>query len=91
MIVNKQNRNEVAWVAPKMDRWKMNFDEASKGNPGKSGTGCIIRDEKGEYVWAASKCLEITTKNEAEMEALILGLKLCIAINIKIIDIEGDS
>jgi ribonuclease HI len=50
-------------------------DGASRGNPGESGVGVIVRDETGREVLRISRYLGTTTNNIAEYTALILLLK----------------
>ncbi len=44
-----------------------------------SGVAVVVRNAQGQIMDAASCCLEGMTNNEAEYEALILGLKLVLA------------
>ncbi len=52
----------------------LHIDGASKGNPGKAGVGVCITNEDGKTVSALSRYLGHKTNNEAEYEALLLGL-----------------
>lgn len=45
-----KNRKKVRWISPKKDWTKLNFDGASRGNPGKAGYGAVIRDENGSFL-----------------------------------------
>ena len=40
----------VYWVKPSCDRFKLNIDGSSLGNPGSLGAGGVIRDFKGDMV-----------------------------------------
>eukprot|EP00253_Pinus_taeda_P028233 PITA_28233 len=42
-----QNRDDCQWQAPPTGTFMLNFDGASKGNPGEAGFGGIIRDSEG--------------------------------------------
>ena len=71
--------------------YKLQFDGASKGNPGICGAGFVIyRDnttiERG-YAMMSLK----NTNNFAEYSALLLGIKKVIELEIKDIIVEGDS
>ena len=71
------------------------FDGASRGNPGKSGAGCFLQfsnNEKKELYQA----LGTSTNNQAEYQAVILGLKFLLneyanVSDIRNIMIRGDS
>ncbi|XP_004489328.1 uncharacterized protein [Cicer arietinum] len=66
------------------------FDGASKGNPGPSGAGAILRAEDGK-VYRLREGVGIQTNNVAEYRALILGLKQAIKKGYKHIHVQGDS
>jgi len=68
----------------------MNFDGASKGNPGLSGAGAVIY-ENGEEIWSAAEFLGYKTNNQAEYQALILGLKGALNLGITVLSVFGDS
>ena len=50
-------------------------DGGSRGNPGPSAIGVVIKNDKNEIVLRASKYIGETTNNVAEYEALILALQ----------------
>ena len=50
-------------------------DGGSRGNPGPSAIGAVIKNDKNEIVLKASKYIGETTNNVAEYEALILALQ----------------
>lgn len=50
-------------------------DGGSRGNPGPSGAGAVIRDESGNIVATVSQFLGIRTNNYAEYEAVILAFE----------------
>ncbi len=50
-------------------------DGASRGNPGESGVGVIVRDEAGREVFSLSGYLGTATNNVAEYTALVLLLR----------------
>ena len=68
----------------------MNFDGASKGNPGLSGAGAVIY-KNGEEIWHSCKFLGIKTNNQSEYSALILGLKGALTLGITNLSVLGDS
>lgn len=50
-------------------------DGAARGNPGLAGAGVIIKDEHGRNVETIGRFLGVTTNNQAEYHALIVGLE----------------
>ena len=60
------------------------FDGCSKGNPGPSGSGAVIKGH-----WSGCEYVGTTTNNVAEYKGLILGLKH--AKDFKKITVKGDS
>ncbi|MFA6519066.1 MAG: ribonuclease HI family protein [Candidatus Shapirobacteria bacterium] len=50
-------------------------DGGSRGNPGLSGCGVVITDNKGNIQYQDSKYLGVKTNNQAEYSGLILALK----------------
>lgn len=50
-------------------------DGGSRGNPGPAGCGAVITDDHGKVLKKLKKYLGVTTNNQAEYQALILGLK----------------
>jgi ribonuclease HI len=50
-------------------------DGASKGNPGHSGIGVVIKDEAGQVLAQIARYIGVTTNNVAEYQALIVGIQ----------------
>jgi len=50
-------------------------DGGARGNPGPAGTGVVIYDENKKVVQKLAKYLGKQTNNQAEYQALILGLR----------------
>jgi len=70
--------------------YTMNFDGASKGNPGLAGAGAVIY-KNGDEIWSSCKNLGIKTNNQAEYSALILGLEGALTLGITCLSVLGDS
>lgn len=71
--------------------YKMNFDGCSKNNPGLSGAGAVIYHFDKE-IWSEDSFVgDMVTNNHAEYAGLILGLKQAKLLNIKNLQVEGDS
>ncbi|XP_042969782.1 uncharacterized protein LOC122302545 isoform X2 [Carya illinoinensis] len=69
----------------------LQFDGASKGNPGQAGAGAVLRAEDGSMVCRLSEGVGIATNNVAEYRAVILGLKHALKKGYKYIRVQGDS
>lgn len=69
----------------------LEFDGASKGNPGQAGAGAVLRAEDGSMVCRLSEGVGIATNNVAEYRAVILGLKHALKEGYKHIRVRGDS
>ncbi|KAL4499324.1 hypothetical protein ABPG72_006910 [Tetrahymena utriculariae] len=73
-------------------QYKLEFDGTSKGNPGRSGAGFIIKDS-----YTDNKLLEYSvevgtkTINQSEYLALIYGMYTCYKLGIRQLTIQGDS
>ncbi|GAB2222803.1 hypothetical protein Droror1_Dr00016930 [Drosera rotundifolia] len=67
------------------------FDGASKGNPGPAGAGAIVRAENGTVVWRLREGVGIATNNVAEYRGVILGLKYALNRGYKHVRVRGDS
>lgn len=85
----RRNEKNVAKIFPSAD-YKLNFDGASKGNPGLSGAGMVIY-KNGEEIWSSCKFIGYKTNNQAEYSALILGLDNALKLGIKRLSVLGDS
>uniref|UniRef100_A0A6C0HEQ5 RNase H type-1 domain-containing protein n=1 Tax=viral metagenome TaxID=1070528 RepID=A0A6C0HEQ5_9ZZZZ len=68
----------------------LQFDGGAVPNPGKAA-GAAVLFFNGELIHERAKYLEHATNNEAEYTGLIVGLELCLELNIKNLKITGDS
>lgn len=78
---------------PSQSEILMQFDGGSRGNPGKAGSGVIIKD-KHNRCWEGYKYLgDNITNNFAEYEGLIIGLKYLRYHNLleHAVEVQGDS
>ncbi|KAI4314280.1 hypothetical protein L6164_027205 [Bauhinia variegata] len=69
----------------------LEFDGASKGNPGKAGAGAILRTGDGSLICRLREGVGIATNNVAEYRAMILGMKYALKKGFTGIRIQGDS
>ncbi|XP_050872550.1 uncharacterized protein LOC127075142 isoform X2 [Lathyrus oleraceus] len=67
------------------------FDGASKGNPGRAGAGAILRSKDGNVIHRVREGVGIATNNFAEYRAAILGMKYALKKGFTNICIQGDS
>jgi ribonuclease HI len=74
-----------------LDPWQLFTDGASKGNPGLAGAGWMLINEQDSIVVKDSKFLGEATNNEAEYQALILGLMNALSCGVQEIRIHMDS
>ncbi|GLJ21869.1 hypothetical protein SUGI_0409010 [Cryptomeria japonica] len=65
--VKKLDMQKVRWKAPDKGWTKLNFDGASKGNPGKAGFRTILRNGDGSFIQGVYGNLGEITNNEAEI------------------------
>jgi len=89
MFKNLKKDSKDAKVFP-ISEYTMNFDGASKGNPGLSGAGAVIYKNQ-EEIWSAAKFVGFKTNNQSEYSALILGLKGALNLGISHLSVLGDS
>jgi len=84
-------QKQVTWKPPPKHTFKLNFDGASKGNPGLAGFGGIIRNHEGEPLILYYGNIGWDTNNSAELEGLWQGLLLAGGHNFHSLEVEGDS
>ncbi|XP_074301325.1 uncharacterized protein LOC141632706 [Silene latifolia] len=70
-------------------RWVLYVDRAS--NMRGTGVGLALRSPQGEHIFQAVRCEFKATDNEAEYEALILGLQLALDLRVSHIEVYSDS
>ncbi|XP_076943469.1 uncharacterized protein LOC143613715 [Bidens hawaiensis] len=69
----------------------LEFDGASKGNPGQAGAGAVLRTDDGNLICRLREGLGIATNNVAEYRACILGLRYALSKGFTSIRVLGDS
>ncbi|XP_074274458.1 uncharacterized protein LOC141598648 [Silene latifolia] len=69
----------------------LEFDGASKGNPGPAGAGAVLRTLNGSVICKIRQGLGTATNNVAEYQAVILGLKRALEMGYTSIQAKGDS
>ncbi|XP_059648972.1 uncharacterized protein LOC132294941 isoform X2 [Cornus florida] len=68
----------------------LEFDGASKGNPGQAGAGAVLRNNDGS-ICRLREGLGIATNNVAEYRAVILGLRYALKKGFTNVRVLGDS
>jgi len=71
--------------------WRLFTDGASKGNPGPAGAGWVLTSDQDSDSFKECKFLGQATNNEAEYQALILGLQQALSYGVQEIKIYMDS
>ena len=75
----------------KFEELKLYTDGGSRGNPGPSASGFVLQDESGEVVEKGGEYLGITTNNQAEYQAVKLGLETAKKLGAKKVHGHMDS
>lgn len=66
-------------------------DGGSRGNPGPSAAGYILFDQAGEIVGQGGEYLGVTTNNQAEYQAVHIGLEAALARGWRTLECRLDS
>jgi ribonuclease HI len=86
-----QTPSPSTWSPPPAHFIKVNFDGASKGNPGPAGYGAVLRNSAGEILGLAAGFIGDSTNNVAELTGLLRGIQLASDRGHQRIILEGDS
>lgn len=82
---------KVMWEYPPEGWHKYNTDGASRGNPGISSYAFVLRDERGDVIYAEGAIIENTTNTVAEARAILEACKHCKQKQYKQVIIQTDS
>lgn len=66
-------------------------DGGSRGNPGPSASGFVVFTKDGQLIFEGGKYLGITTNNQAEYQAVKLGLEKARELKARVVDFRMDS
>lgn len=66
-------------------------DGGSRGNPGPSATGYVLFDDQENILQQSGEYLGITTNNQAEYQAVKLGLEKAKQLGVRYVDVYLDS
>ncbi|KAL0453401.1 UNVERIFIED_CONTAM: putative ribonuclease H protein [Sesamum latifolium] len=80
LLQNPKNQKTLAvyWRKPDFGWYKLNTDGASKGNPGVSGAGELLRDYKVHEIFSFLEPLGHATNILAGLQAFHRGLQICL-------------
>ena len=82
----------IRWINPPKGRLKLNVDGAFKRSNNAAGGGGILRDTKGDIIFAfAASSYLVHSSLEAEGLALRDGLSICCEMGISTVIVESDS
>ncbi|KAE8655964.1 hypothetical protein F3Y22_tig00117012pilonHSYRG00121 [Hibiscus syriacus] len=81
----------VTWEAPKNGNFKLNTDGACKGNPGISGAGGILRDERSNWMFGFFTHLRTCSSVAAELYVIRIGLSVAWDHGFRAIECEVDA
>ncbi|KAF6150914.1 hypothetical protein GIB67_000080 [Kingdonia uniflora] len=88
---NDTNVRSCFWNLPEEGEVKINTDGESKGNPGKGGSGFIIRNSRGVIIRTMAMGLVIVASYMVECMALVHGLACAASNGWEIAWLESDS
>ncbi len=66
-------------------------DGGSRGNPGPAAAGAVLYDDSKQIIARLKSDLGLTTNNQAEYAAVILGLKKALELKATTVEIKLDS
>lgn len=66
-------------------------DGGARGNPGPAGIGVVILDETDKVLEEHAKYLGVTTNNQAEYQAVLLGLRRALELGATSVEVVADS
>ena len=79
------------WEPPLDNVFKLNFDGASKGNPGKAGYGGAIKYHNGNITLLFYGSIGLESNNVVELEGMVVGLIITNKMNLLPLIMEGNS
>jgi ribonuclease HI len=88
---NQTLQSPDRWSPPPSSFIKLNFDGASKGNPGPAGEGGVFRNSQGEILHIYTINLGHSTNNASKLNAMVKGLNITLHKGFHKLILEGDS
>lgn len=77
---------KVIWEYPRPGWVKVNIDGASRGNPGRSSIGLMLRNEEGDVLYAYGKEAHEGSNTKAEAKAILEAMRYCVELDYFLID-----
>ncbi|XP_073051345.1 uncharacterized protein [Primulina eburnea] len=81
----------VRWLRPPVGCFKLNVDGSSRGSPGASTIGGVVRDSSGQVLVSFSEFIGVGTNIRAELWAIWRGLLISSDLHLFPLWIETDS
>lgn len=66
-------------------------DGGSRGNPGPSGAGALVKEADGGTIGEVTRFLGVNTNNYAEYTSLIIGLEKALELGVNEVEVRMDS
>ncbi|WVZ17701.1 hypothetical protein V8G54_010683, partial [Vigna mungo] len=88
---NSKFRRLVWWTPPPKGCVKINCDGAYTRNGKKAAAGGVLRDSDGEFLFAFSSVLRVSSSAEAELFVIKLGMEIGISMGYSNLIVESDS
>ncbi|XP_074304266.1 uncharacterized protein LOC141638980 [Silene latifolia] len=90
-ILQEQADSEILTLSEAKGEQVWEFHVCGASNTKGAGVGRVLKSPQGEQIIQAVRCEFKATNNEAELEALILGLQLALELQISRIEVYSDS
>lgn len=78
-------------VTTKITDLVINADGGSRGNPGPSAYGYVIKSKEGDMLFEGGEYLGITTNNQAEYRAVLAALRKALEMGAEVLHFKLDS
>jgi ribonuclease HI len=91
MVTEGRKTSPTHWEAPSMNFFKLNFDGASKGNPGPAGYSAVIRNSDREILHILAGSMGHNTNNAVKIWSLLCGLQAASEQDLFPLITKGDS
>ncbi|XP_075111672.1 uncharacterized protein LOC142181903 [Nicotiana tabacum] len=82
---------KVLWDFQEQGWVKVNTDGVSRGNPGRSSIGFVLRNEEGDVLYTCGKEIQEGSNSVAEAKAIYEAMKFCVQHDYALIDLHTDS